>query len=685
MLFEGKDILPKAPTPMTAALTKISYSDAPKARIVFYDVNDWNSIAENARKYGEKMDKLYEEYVSRMEQEKKKSEKPILGARVPVRVPVGREEFEKGYKAQIPMDYRACKEVWDMAKAQGLNVNGYLGKEELIESGSEGEYDYLERLNEYVGAEGRFTAIVKYTEIQLPNKMLEGIEVIDTPGLNDPIISRSRITRKFLIECDVVFLLAYCGQFLGADDMAFIMSSLPGEGINKAVLIGSKLDSAILQYNLRNASFKQAYLGTVKNCEDQAADNIRDCSVTAYNGKLLQEIKKSLPPKCISSVAYSAALQMREGKRLGIDEKHMVDNLCRRFSDFDNSVDTLFGLSNIPDVKKEVFEKTKSEKEQIIKDRISELAHSQVVKFQGILEDISIQVRRVRNDVEKYDREQLEKRLEENKETLHSARQKVKNVFMNAAVDSKRRISEIVIEIKREIGEHLDIDTREKTKTKHHSKESGHLWWKTETQWDEIITTHIAEVNDVETNMREYLLKCEEIINSEYQKMLNIDGSDGLKNKVKQAVMGIVDRSDSKFDEDVILNSLEIALKEITLPFFEMKRETYEAMLDQALGGKVSNGVVKNEDIPLLKRVQDKVLEKISEDVKEKVRKDGEEIDRNLQRQAAEFIDDVVKSQEGYHQELMLLIKDKQASIEKLEEFLNAVVNAKEMLHELEA
>ena len=51
LLFEGEDILPKAPTPMTAALTKIGYSETPSAKIHFYSKTDWNTIVANCRSY----------------------------------------------------------------------------------------------------------------------------------------------------------------------------------------------------------------------------------------------------------------------------------------------------------------------------------------------------------------------------------------------------------------------------------------------------------------------------------------------------------------------------------------------------------------------------------------------------------------------------------------------------------
>ncbi|WBF57631.1 hypothetical protein HXV90_18285 [Lysinibacillus sp. JK80] len=53
--------MPKAPTPMTAALTKISYGDRFEAEIVFYDENDWNIIQHNAHLADRFLRELYEQ------------------------------------------------------------------------------------------------------------------------------------------------------------------------------------------------------------------------------------------------------------------------------------------------------------------------------------------------------------------------------------------------------------------------------------------------------------------------------------------------------------------------------------------------------------------------------------------------------------------------------------------------
>lgn len=674
LLFNGKDILPKAPTPMTAALTRISYSEEPKARIVYYSSDDWNGIRKMAQRYNDKLNELYEKYLQDYKSSANKLNSFLAKEKTI-------EEFEKQSREQIPQEFRACKEVMDLAKKNNIDVDNYLGKEELIKSNGEDETEYLKLLNQYVGAEGKYTAIVKYTEIQLKNKLLEGIEVIDTPGLNDPILSRGRTTEKFLIECDAVFLLGYCGQFLGDDDMSFIISSLPNEGINKAVLIGSKMDSAILQYPSKRASFKEAYLGTKKNCEDQARDNINECSINTYNEKILTQIKKSLPPKCISSLAYSAALKMENGESLNDYENLLINNMTKKYVDFKPDIETLKGLSNIDDVRKEVFEQTKSEKDEIISERIKDIIKSQVGKFLGILEDIIIQVKQNKNDLKKHDCEELSEKLEVLKEKLDSVRVVVKNLFEQSAISSRRIIEEMVVEIGVEMGNHLDIEVIKESKTEHHTSTSGHWFWKKTEHWNETIHTNSAYVSDARQNIREYYYRCLSVVNSNFKNLLKIEE---LKNNIKTVVMGAFEKADKTFDENKIIIPLENTLGRITLPSIDLNLKKYDEMLDNKLSGVVSNGSVLNEDIPILKDAQDKVLAEISREIIDEIRKKGIEIDNDLITQGAMFVDDIVKQLDENMKKLETLIKDKQASLEKFEHFTKELDEAKNKILSME-
>lgn len=667
LLFDGKDILPKAPTPMTAALTRISYSDRPKGRIVFYDRNDWDAIVSRSRNYDEMLDRNYAEY------------KKSLQENVPAFRPIGmmtRAEYENANRERIPMEYRACKEVYMMAENSGIDIDAFLGQEKVLEGGPADEYGYLRQLNDYVGSDGKYTPIVKYTEIQICNEMLRGVEVIDTPGLNDPIYSRSRTTKKFLIECDAVFLLGYGGQYLGAEDMNFIMSSLPDEGIQKAVLVVSKFDAAILQYPKRKASFQEAYLGTAANCKKQAKDNIRACKRNSHNENLLGQIEKSLPPICISSLAYSAARQLQERRPYGEYEDLMIRNL-KRFPDFTENFDTLMGLSNIPDVRKDVFEKTKAEKDIIIRDRIGQIVRSQIIRFKKDLENISIQASSNLSDLKRYDCDQLKEQLAQLRENLDSIRIVVKNLFEKEAIGSKRTICDMVSEVSSEMRHHHDIEVRVDTKTNHHSSTSGHLWWKKTHHWDEIVNTNIAEINDVERNIRDYKDRAIEMINDGFKNLLKIDE---LKDSIKATVMGAFERADKSFDENRILIPLDNALNRITFPKIDVKMDSYEKMLDGMLGSIAANGVVKDDNIPELKRAQDKVIARLSEDITDQMKKQGEEIELSLNEKAADFVDNIVKELKSNQEKLEALLQDKQAGMDRMESFIEAVGSAKGML-----
>ena len=568
-----------------------------------------------------------------------------------------------------------------MAVKNQLNVSDILGKEEIIEGSVYDKNGYISSLNEYVGSEGKYTPLVKYTEISFANKMLEGIEVIDTPGLNDPILSRSRVTKRFLIECDAVFLLGYCGQFLGEEDMEFILTSLPNEGIKKALLIGSKLDSAILQYPLTKSdpSFKRAYLGTIKNCKEQAKDNIYKCSTNIYNEKLIEQIKSSLPPICISSVAYSASLQMKNGQKLGETEKWMVDRFKKQFPDFTSDVDTLYGLSGISDVRSQ-FESIKRDKEKIIKERITDLLYNQKARFLHQVDDIYSQTKHNLDDIKNGDCEGLAKKLEDMKERLDSVSITVRNRFENAAISSRRKIEELAIELMKEMRNHQSFEVATSSKTKHHTDTSGCLWWKKTEHWEEVIVTNSANVSDAENNIRNYCSNCLEMVNSDFVNLLQIDK---LKEQIKGDIIGAFEFSDRHFDENKILVPLETALNRITLPEMNIDKTKYESMLDGKLAGIVSNGMVKNDDIPVLKRSQDQVIAAMSEDIVAEVKKQGKKIDSLLQSQGSVFIDNIVQQLTENQQKMEKMLQNKRESISKMEGFMQKLSDSKKMLREV--
>ena len=185
-VFEDQ-VLPAATTPMTAALSVITYG--PEKRLVaeFYTSAEWQE----------------QQMTAKMDIEGTNDE--LLKSKV-----------------------KAARELVEKAVKLGGSLQGYLGKT---------QEDKFENLEEYVGADGKYVAIVKSVTIYYPKEYLKGVRIVDTPGFNDPIVSREERTKEFLKKADVVLLMLYAGRPFDATDRSILFKNVGECGIGK-VLIG---------------------------------------------------------------------------------------------------------------------------------------------------------------------------------------------------------------------------------------------------------------------------------------------------------------------------------------------------------------------------------------------------------------------------------------------------------------
>lgn len=181
-------VLPAATTPMTAALSIITYGDEKKLKAEFYTVEEWEEQKMQAAR------SLEEVQGNSLEESKVKAAKELVAKSVKL----------------------------------GGSITNYLGKT---------QNDSLDNLEEYVGADGKFISITKSVTIYYPEDYLKGVEIVDTPGFNDPIVSREERTKAFLNKADVVILMLYAGRPFDATDRDILFKNVRQCGIGK-VLIG---------------------------------------------------------------------------------------------------------------------------------------------------------------------------------------------------------------------------------------------------------------------------------------------------------------------------------------------------------------------------------------------------------------------------------------------------------------
>ena len=186
--FVFKDnILPAATTPMTAALSVITYGEKERVVAEFYTKDEW-------------------------------AEQKMQASR-------NEDEAENTLDAS---KIKAAKELVAKAASLGASLESYLGQI---------QEDSFSNLIEYVGADGKFVSITKSVTIYYPHEYLKGVEVVDTPGFNDPIVSREERTKEFLKKADVVIMMLYAGRPFDATDRDIIFKNVRQCGIGK-VLVG---------------------------------------------------------------------------------------------------------------------------------------------------------------------------------------------------------------------------------------------------------------------------------------------------------------------------------------------------------------------------------------------------------------------------------------------------------------
>lgn len=192
-VFED-EVLPSATTPMTAALSVITYGESKKIVADFYNEDEWEEMKAQASRN-------LDEVSGNSLQESK---------------------------------VKAAKELVEKSAKLGSSIKDLLtkGKQE----------DSFEHLIEYVGAEGKYVAITKSVVIYYPKEYLKGVEIVDTPGFNDPIVSREERTNEFLKKADVVIMMLYAGRPFDSTDRDIIFTNVRQCGIGKVIIGINKYD-----------------------------------------------------------------------------------------------------------------------------------------------------------------------------------------------------------------------------------------------------------------------------------------------------------------------------------------------------------------------------------------------------------------------------------------------------------
>mgnify|MGYP002854340415 CR=1 FL=1 len=677
LIFEGQDILPKAATPMTAALTRIIYSEKQTAKVVFYSPKDWDVIRENAKRFDEELQqgiealkaekqRIADEQKTRMQKVKDLARQPQTQEPTP-------QEIET-VKTKIPELYRSCKELVDMADSG--NCKSKLGHEEEISVAN-----LKQDLQQYVGAEGKYTPIVKWIELGINNPLIKGIEIIDTPGLGDPVTSRSEKTKEFLMACDLVFILSPTSQFLGSEDISLIMDTLPGDSINHAVIVGSKFDSVMLDDSSRGKPPLIQVIRRTRDKLDSAARRVIADSAKAERGihaevlrRINEEVSAGKSLYYTSAILYNAAKNIASGRSLAETEEHILAELKRRFEGMREDPEFLRELAGIDRIREIEFAKIAQEKESIIEERSREFVKAQQLYLSGQLNRIQAECEQNLRLIQTEDIDGLSRKQKASRDAQASMRIAIQREFELCAADTAKYIVGIAHSIKSRALDNTGLNIREEREDKEHSSTSGMLWWKKTTHYTTTTYHKAANVGDVIGNIHKYITDSENRIAQEIERAIDVEG---VRTRIKDIVLQAFNKSNADFEPEDIIGPVEVLLSKLTVPPFSIvDPKKYDNWIVEAF----PNSRILDEAIHDLERKQTEVLRDIAHDISTELEKRTKDIQGVLLEQSVHFTDEVGQKINEKINNLQILIQDREKNTELMKEFLGHLAKYKERL-----
>ncbi len=676
------DVLPKAATPMTAALTRLGYAEKPYAEIEFYSVEDWRGIEQSAREYQKQYDLIEKELCT---EQQNQAPKGLFGQmrKITASVQHTPQLSSKLIDAKISAELRSSHELVQMA--QKLNLHQYLGTKKRIHA--ESLEQLANELKSYVGSQGEYTAITKMFSIYINDSRLEGIEVYDTPGFNDPVISRGQQTREFLGQCDVVFLLSIISQFLTVADLKLLREQLTSAGIDsKAVyLIGSQRDlvfrmdrNILVQAQLMAQKYpvevrSQATIAAMMQLLDLKVQQMADTQISQHlnnpdldpASKALLSVIQQSKPQLISALSWRIA----EGlPHLSAELKEQYDALCYD-TQFNFQSDQLKEFSNIPKLH-QLLEQQKLRKYELLQGKLKNLEGSLLHRLSVIQAELLQQIEHKTTLLQKNSIESLLKQKKAAELQLQHGKSKIDFVIREESLNIMTKLKQMTGALQAEQDHFLNIEILEDRKVEIERFEKAGFWAELAREFglggyghrEKIIVTPYARVQD---SIEQLELFAQNSISALQRELTQIIDMSQLRKQVTLAAINLFDTSDPDFDIDFFKLQVSECLSQFKPPQLNVD---VDAVTDR-LVSNFGLGHVTDEDILSLKKAHKKAVQQLSEHIlklAEQSQLDIQEYFDSLQEiLVSRIIDEIQKNLES----MMIDIQEKESHLRDLRIF----------------
>lgn len=526
LLFDGNPILPEAATPKTANLTRISHGDTHRLEVEFYDESDWQRI----------------EAVANSE--------------------------------ATHQEAKMAREQIDMVKKAGIDPIANIRQGTFVKEADSTE-DIMNILNDYAGNDGKYTGLVKMIRLYLPMPELKGYNVIDTPGMNDPVVSRTQRTKEEMANSDVVFFLSRASNFLDASDIDLLGQQLPEAGIKRLILVAGQYDSAIEQDGYNRDSLESTEKNLTKRIGERAKTDLgklAELKEKAGQNQVALLVGSMTNPVFSSTYAYGFANWDKSKWNDGM--QHLYQQLTEMAEDewngyqfTQNDWQRIAGFD--PLIK--AYEQAKADKAKIIEEQKQGLLPEAKNNLNNWLDEFKKQVHERILTLETGDMAQLEKRQKQYQARITNVANQLEDVIEQAIQNATQRQNEITRELKQGIQQNSQLKTRTGTETHEESYTVSTSKWYNPFSWGSSETRYrTVSVNyeylspaDAIDQVTNFAYNCVSDIEYHFSQLVN---PNDIKNKMRKALLDVLDTQSSDFDPAQFRNLLNQSINRMQLP-----------------------------------------------------------------------------------------------------------------------
>jgi len=221
----GQEILGTSVVPETANLTLIKYAKEPYAVVNFWNAKEWHKIEEGAKSL-----KSLEAFVA--------ESKAHFGAQFSTWI------TSQGESQTIAVNDLA---LYTSAKHSDKKCN-------LVKS------------------------VELYTDLKF---VQDGVQIVDTPGLDDPVVQREEITLEYLSECDLMIHLMNAAQAATQKDVDFIIDALLYRHVAQLLIVITRIDA------IKEKELEEVIAYTKRSIEDRLKEQNKGAKLDEVIAKIV--------------------------------------------------------------------------------------------------------------------------------------------------------------------------------------------------------------------------------------------------------------------------------------------------------------------------------------------------------------------------------------------------------------